>query len=75
MRLYFMRDGHIAAVHIFEPIPASDGEAIKASMRLFEERPEGFEGFELWDRERKIYQHGVELDENAKGTTRRETPR
>jgi hypothetical protein len=66
MRCYFMKAGRISAVHIFEPRPPSDGEAVKASKKLFREQVEPFEGFELWDRARKVYEHGARADGEAK---------
>jgi hypothetical protein len=52
MRCYFMRGGHIAAVELLDV--KSDEEAIERSKVLFEERKFKFEGFEIWDRARKI---------------------
>jgi hypothetical protein len=52
MRCYFMRGGHIAAVEILDV--KSDEEAVEKCGALFEERKSKFEGFEVWDRTRKI---------------------
>jgi hypothetical protein len=52
MRCYFMRGGHIAAVEILDV--KSDEEAVEKCAALFEERKSRFEGFEVWDRTRKI---------------------
>jgi hypothetical protein len=47
-----MRGGHIAAVELLEV--KSDREAVEKSKALFEERKSKYEGFEVWDRARKI---------------------
>ena len=52
MRCYFMRGGHIAAVELLDA--KSDEEAMEQCRGLFEERKSKFEGFEVWDRTRKI---------------------
>ena len=52
MRCFFMRGGHIAAVELLEV--KSDEEAVEKCKALFEERKSKFEGFEVWDRARKI---------------------
>jgi hypothetical protein len=52
MRCYLMRGGHIAAVEILDV--KSDEEAVGKCAALFEERKSKFEGFEVWDRTRKI---------------------
>jgi hypothetical protein len=52
MRCYFMRGGHIAAVEILDV--KSDEEAVEKCVALFEEQKSKFEGFEVWDRTRKI---------------------
>lgn len=52
MRCYFMRGGHIAAVEILNV--KSDEEAVEKCKGLFEERKSKFEGFEVWDRARKV---------------------
>jgi hypothetical protein len=55
MRCYFLRDGHIAAVEVL-PDGSDDDTAIKQSCMLFVSRlGESFDGFELWDRARKVY--------------------
>ena len=68
MRCYFMKGGRISSVHIFERRPSSDEEAIRASLELFLGQTEAFESFELWDRDRKVYQHEPEARPNAKGS-------
>ncbi len=52
MRCYFMRGGHIAAVELLDV--KSDEEAIELTKALFEVRKSKFEGYEIWDRARKI---------------------
>jgi hypothetical protein len=52
MRCYFVRGGHVAAVELLEV--KSDEEAVEKCKALFEERKSKFEGFEVWDRARKI---------------------
>jgi hypothetical protein len=52
MRCYFMRGGHIAAVELLDA--KSDDEAVEQCRALFEERKSQYEGFEVWDRTRKI---------------------
>jgi hypothetical protein len=52
MRCFFMRGGHVAAVELLEV--KSDEEAVEKCKALFEERKSKFEGFEVWDRARKI---------------------
>ena len=52
MRCYFVRDGHIAAVELLDV--KSDEEAVEKCRGLFEERKSKYEGFEVWDRARKI---------------------
>ena len=52
MRCYFVRGGHIAAVEILDV--KSDEEAVEKCAALFEEWKSKIEGFEVWDRTRKI---------------------
>jgi hypothetical protein len=52
MRCFFMRGGHIAAVELLEV--NSDQEAVEKCKALFEERKPKYDGFEVWDRARKI---------------------
>jgi hypothetical protein len=64
MRCYFIRNGHIVA---FEPLTvASDAEALEQARALFDER-EGFHGFEVWDRARRVHSYPA-----AGSPTRRE---
>ena len=54
MRCYFMKGGHIAAVELLDE-NISDAEAIKRGSALFTQRAkEGFEGFEIWARDRVV---------------------
>ena len=62
MRCYFMRDGHIAAVELLDV--KSDEEAVEKCRALFEERKSKFEGFEVWDRTRKIA-HGPPREDDG----------
>jgi hypothetical protein len=61
MRCYFMRDGHIASVELLDV--NSDEEAIEKSKALFEERKSKFDGFEVWDRARKIAEGPLREDD------------
>jgi hypothetical protein len=57
MRCYLMKGGHIAAVEILENCP-DDYSAIRAASECFFKRErEGFEGFELWDRQRLVHRY------------------
>ena len=57
MRCYFMKNGHIAAVEVLEE-GIEDGAAIKVGGVLFLARiRDGFEGFEIWDRERVVFRY------------------
>lgn len=60
MRCYFMRNGHIAAVEVLEE-GSDDKAAIKQGSALFVARlRQGFEGFEIWDRERVVFRYPEE---------------
>jgi hypothetical protein len=60
MRCYFMRNGHIAAVELLEEA-ADDREAIKqGSARFLGRLREGFEGFEIWERDRMVFRYPEE---------------
>ncbi len=65
MRCYFLAQGHIQAVEVLEV--ASDEEAIKKASALFEERrhDRGFEAFEVWDRDRMVFQPDSQLAQPA----------
>jgi hypothetical protein len=52
MQCIFVRNGRIADVEILDV--NSDKEAIEKGKALFEERKSRFEGFEIWDRGRKV---------------------
>ena len=57
MRCYFMRNGHIASVEILEGV-TDDDAAIKLGSASFLKRlREGFEGFEIWERERIVFRY------------------
>lgn len=55
MRCYFMRDGHIMGVELLDQ--TDDVGRIARSRELFETKgkPEGAEGFEVWDGPRFVY--------------------
>lgn len=57
MRCYFMRNGHIASVEILEGV-TDDAAAIKLGSASFLKRlREGFEGFEIWERDRIVFRY------------------
>lgn len=60
MRCYFTRDGHIVSVE--ELLGLSDDEATNKAYRLFSDRKNSFDGFELWDRARVITLHAKPVD-------------
>lgn len=70
MRCFFLSKGRIAAVEVLEGL--ADDEAVRKSHVLFLERKgEGFEGFEVWDRERFVIRHAPGPDG---AETRRHSP-
>jgi hypothetical protein len=57
MRCYFMRNGHIASVEVLEGV-SDDTAAIKLGSASFLKRlREGFEGFEIWERDRIVFRY------------------
>ena len=67
MRCYLMRNGHIAAVELLDPV-TDDSEAIKqGSARFLDRVREGFEGFEIWERDRIVFRYPE--DENQADPT------
>ena len=58
MRCYFMRNGHIVSAEVLTV--ESDAEALERAKALFSQR-EGFHGFEVWDRARRV--HSYRADE------------
>jgi hypothetical protein len=54
IRVYLMRNGHIASAETLEV--ESDAEALERAKALFNQR-EGFHGFEVWDRTRRVYSY------------------
>jgi hypothetical protein len=57
MRCYFLKNGHIGAVEVLEP-GLSDTDAIKKGSTLFLKRlRDGYDGFEVWDRERVVFRY------------------
>lgn len=57
MRCFLLRNGHIAMVKLL-PEDASDDEAITECRLEFEgsARSQGYDGYEVWQRERKVFQ-------------------
>lgn len=57
MRCYFMRQRHIADVAVLPAL--NDQEAVEKARELVEARKgrDGFEGFEVWDRARKLIKY------------------
>jgi len=73
MRCYFMRNGHIAAVELLDDV-VDDSDAIKRGGKLFLDRiHRGFEGFEIWERERVVFRYPEE-ESQAGPTTRNGSP-
>jgi hypothetical protein len=65
MRCYLMRNGHIAAVELLEDV-TDDRDAIKqGSARFLGRLREGYEGFEIWERDRMVFRYPE--DENQAG--------
>ena len=64
MRCYFMRDGHIAAVELLDV--NSDEEAVEKCKALFEKWKSKYDGFEVWDRARKIAHGPPREDDGAR---------
>jgi hypothetical protein len=57
MRVYFMKEGHIAGVEMLAA--TSDEERIAEALEVFISKgaSRGAEGFEVWDRDRFIYRY------------------
>ena len=69
MRCFFMRNGHIGSVEIL-PDHLTDEQAIAhAGKRFIVRLREGFEGFEVWDHERRVFRYpeGDITDPEANG--------
>jgi hypothetical protein len=68
MRCYFMRKGHIAGVEAIPGLP--DDETIKQAWALFEEKQKshGYDGFEVWDLARVVFQYPPPTDEKIQAT-------
>lgn len=62
MRVYFMRDGHIVSAEVLSV--ESDAEALERAKTLFSQR-EGFHGFEVWDRTRKVHTYPTDESPEA----------
>ena len=54
MRCYFIRNGHFAAVEVLNA--RADEDAIEQAQSLFEQHAKSFDGFELWEGGRLVYQ-------------------
>lgn len=52
-RCYFMHFDHIKAVEMIDR--EDDGEAVRKAKTVFTAKVGMFSGFELWDRDRKVY--------------------
>lgn len=65
MRLYFLRNGHIAAVELLETITDDQAAIRMGGARFLERLKEGFEGFEIWERDRVVFQYPPVGDDNA----------
>ena len=59
MRCYLLRKGHIAGVEILNR--GLDEDLIEQGKAIFNGAPAGlFDGFEIWDLDRKVYIHSDE---------------
>jgi len=58
MRCFFMRRGHIYAVEFLTP--GTDEALIEQAQKLFRERTERVDGFEVWDGARRVHVHPEE---------------
>ena len=66
MRCYLMRKGHIADVEFLTAGP--DDALIKQAKQIFRERTDRpFDGFEVWDRARRVYVHCQEIEDQNSG--------
>jgi hypothetical protein len=70
-----MRNGHIASVEVLEGV-TDDAAAIKLGSAAFLKRlREGFEGFEIWERDRIVFRYPEEenqadpTSQNAKSSS------
>jgi hypothetical protein len=57
MRCYFMRDGHIAAVELFDGKPDDDTDTDLARGLFNVRSKEHFDGFEIWDGKRVVFRY------------------
>jgi hypothetical protein len=66
MRCYFMRSGHIAGVEAIPGLP--DDEAVRRAHELFAEKQKAhaYDGFEVWDLARIVFQHPTPTDDKAR---------
>ena len=65
MRCYLMRKGHIAAVVLLTS--GTDDSLIDQGKACFAARASEFDGFEVWDRARKLYVYPDEPIEESAG--------
>jgi hypothetical protein len=67
LRCYFMRGGHIVSV---EAIPGlSDQKTIEKAWDLFSQKLKDnfdFDGFEVWELSRMVFQYPVPTDDKAR---------
>lgn len=66
MRCFFTKGGHIVGVEALPP-DVMDDEAVEMARHLFEQRKSEFDGFEVWDRTRGIYQFPKSEERSASG--------
>jgi len=62
MRCFFMRRGHIQAVAFLEP--GTDEALIEQGQKLFRERTDRLDGFEVWDGARRVHAYPEEHGPN-----------
>ena len=65
MRLYFLRNGHIAAVEILDAVKDDETAIYTGSKRFLARVGEGFEAFEIWERDRVVYRYPGDDDNRA----------
>lgn len=74
MRCYFMRNGHIASVEVLEGV-TDDAAAIKLGSASFLKRlREGFEGFEIWERDRIVFRYPEDENQTDPASQDGKTP-
>lgn len=63
MRCYFLKNGVIRAVEVVRC--TSDEAAVERALQLYEKRKDEFTGIELWDGNRLVHQHPVNVRQSA----------